>query len=59
MSRIVLAIFTVLTVGSLLMTYDSRTLEGVKSHSSTKQLRSARVGSWIGSSSGGGFSSGK
>jgi len=58
MSKIVLILFTLLTIGSLIMTYRGTGLQGVKSYSTEKQIRSGHAGAWIGGS-GGGYSSGK
>ncbi len=58
MSKIILILFSLLTIGSLIMTYRGTGLQGVKTHSTVKQVRSSRAGVWIGSG-GGGFSSGK
>jgi hypothetical protein len=58
MTKVILILFTVLTISSLLMTYRGTGLQGVKTHSAIKQVRSSHAGAWIGSS-GGGFSSGK
>ena len=59
-SKIMLVLFSALTIGSLWMTYSGAGLQGVKTHSTlkpAKHIRSSHAGSW--SSSGGGFSSGK
>ncbi len=58
MSRVVLILFTLLTIGSLIMTYRGIGLQGVKGYAKSKQVRSTHTGIWVGSS-GGGFSSGK
>jgi len=58
MSKIVLVLFSLLTIGSLLMTYRGTGMQGIDTHSTLKQVRSSHAGGWIGSS-GGGFSSGK
>lgn len=60
MSKIMLILFSALTIGSLWMTYSGTGLQGINTHSTltpVKQVRSSHEGSW--SSSGGGFSSGK
>ena len=57
MSKIIAALFTAMTVGSLWMTYQGTGLQSIKTHSTIKQIRSTHAGSW--GSSGGGFSSGK
>ncbi|MEA3491711.1 MAG: hypothetical protein U9R27_07400 [Campylobacterota bacterium] len=59
MSKIILTLFSILTIGSLIMTYRGTGLQGVHTHSTIKQVRSSRAGAWLGSSSGSGFSSGK
>ena len=59
MSKIVLILFSLLTIGSLIMTYQGIGLQGVKSYSASKQVRSSHAGAWIGGSSSGGYSSGK
>ncbi len=60
MSKLVLILFTLLTAGSLIMTYRGTGIQGVKTHSTVKQVRSTHIGAWIGGGSGGGgFSSGK
>ena len=58
MSKYILILFTFLTLGSLALTYQGIGLQGVKSYSTGKQIRSSHAGGWIGSS-GGGYSSGK
>jgi len=58
MSKIILALFSLLTIGSLILTYKGTGLQGLKTHSTIKQVRSSHTGAWIGGSSGG-FSSGK
>ncbi len=58
MSKVVLIIFSLLTGGSLMLTYDSSSLQGIDSHSSTKHIRSSHIG-YSSGSSGGGFRSGK
>lgn len=60
-SKVMLALFSALTIGSLWMTYSGSGLQGINTHSAlkpAKQIRSSHAGSW-GYSSGGGFSSGK
>lgn len=57
MSKIILVLFSVLTIGSLIMTYRGSGLQGLKTHSNIKHIRYGSAGAW--SSSGGGFSSGK
>ncbi len=61
MSKIILILFSLLTIGSLFITYKGSNLEGIKTHSTLKQVRSSHAGSWGGSSgsSSSGFSSGK
>jgi len=58
MSKIILALFSVLTIFSLFATYKGIGLNKIESFSSAKQIRSRHSGIWLGSS-GGGFSSGK
>ena len=58
MSKVILFIFTLLSILALFLTYDGRSLQGVSSENTHKQIRSSHSGSWFGSS-GGGFSSGK
>ncbi len=59
MSKMILALFSVLTIFSLFATYKGIGLNKIESSSSAlKQIRSRHSGIWIGSS-GGGFSSGK
>ncbi len=58
MSKMILAIFSILTVFSLYATYKGIGLSEIESSSKTKQIRSRHSGIWLGSS-GGGFSSGK
>ena len=58
MIKIVAIVFTILTIGSLWLTYKGTGLQKVETHSTLKQVRSSHAGGWV-SSSGGGFSSGK
>jgi hypothetical protein len=58
MAKVILILFAALTTGSLLMTYQGTGLQGIKTHSALKQVRSSHAGAWIGGS-GGGFGSGK
>jgi len=57
MSRVMLALFASMTMGSLWMTYQGTGLQTIKTHSTITQVRTSHAGSW--GSSGGGFSSGK
>ena len=59
MSKVILVLFSLLTIGSLIFTYRGTGLQGLKTHSTVKQVRSSRAGAWIGGSSSGGYSSGK
>jgi hypothetical protein len=58
MSKIILVLFSVLTIFSLFATYRGIGLNQIESFSSTKHVRSSHSGVWLGSG-GGGFSSGK
>ena len=59
-SKVMLVLFSALTIGSLWMTYSGAGLQGINTHSTlkpAKHIRSSHASSWM--SSGGGFSSGK
>ncbi|SFV49953.1 hypothetical protein MNB_SV-6-1071 [hydrothermal vent metagenome] len=60
MSKIILALFSLLTIFSLFATYKGIGLNQIEPYSSIykKNVRSRHIGTWLGSS-GGGFSSGK
>jgi uncharacterized membrane protein len=57
MIKIITIVFSILTIGSLWLTYKGTGLQKVETHSTLKSLRSTHYSS--GYSSGGGFSSGK